>query len=122
MSIGQFLVLVFIGITSGCLSGFLGLGGGIIIIPMLVYLLGYSQQAAQGTTLGFLVLPVGIFAALQYYKAGDINLPAVIIISLVFIPVSYLASKYATNLDQNLLRKLFAFILVVVAIKMFLQK
>jgi uncharacterized membrane protein YfcA len=122
MNTQEIITLIIIGVLSGCLSGFLGLGGGIIIIPMLVYLMGFSQQAAQGTTLGVLALPVGLLAAFQYYKAGMVNIKAVIIIAVIFIPASYIASKFATDVYSGILRKMFALILMVIAVKMFTAK
>ncbi len=68
-------ILIIIGLVAGYLSGLMGLGGGIIIIPALVYLLGFSQQTAQGTTLALMVLPIGLIAANQYFKAGHVNIP-----------------------------------------------
>ncbi len=116
------VILVSIGISAGYLSGLMGLGGGIIIIPALVYFLGFSQQSAQGTTLGLMVLPIGLLAAIQYYKSGNIDIKAALIIAVAFAGSSYFGSKMAVSIDQNTLRKIFAVLLIVVALKMLLQK
>lgn len=122
MTLSTIIILLTIGIASGYLSGLMGLGGGIIIIPALVYFLGYSQLTAQGTTLGMLMLPVGFLAAFQYYKAGHIDVKSVLIIAVGFVAASYFGSKTATTIDQGILRKVFATALLLVALKMFFQK
>ncbi len=121
-SIENTIILIVIGIASGYLSGLMGLGGGIIIIPSLVYFLGFSQQAAQGTTLGLMVLPIGLLAAFQYHKMGNVDIKAASIIAIAFIGASYYGSKMAISIDQNVLRKIFAFALILIAVKMLFQK
>ena len=74
MNTETILLLILIGLAAGTLSGLVGVGGGIIIVPALVFFLGFSQQAAQGTSLGLLLLPVGILAVINYYKGGFIDL------------------------------------------------
>ena len=73
MTIQTVILLIIVGLAAGILSGMIGIGGGIIIVPALVYILGFSQKEAQGTSLGLLLLPVGILAVLNYYKAGFID-------------------------------------------------
>ncbi len=116
------IFLLIIGLAAGLLSGFLGIGGGLIIIPGLVMLLGYSQQQAQGTSLGFLLLPIGILAVINYHKAGLINYKAVAIMVTTFLIGSYFASKVAINLPEGILKKGFAILLLTYAIKLFLDK
>ena len=65
-----YLILILIGLVAGYISGLIGIGGGVFIVPALVMLLGYSQKAAQGTSLGILLLPVGILAVYTYYQHG----------------------------------------------------
>lgn len=117
-----FAILALIGAAAGYLSGLMGLGGGIIIIPALMYFLGFSQQTAQGTTLGLMVLPIGALAAMEYYKAGQIDLKAVGIMTITFVAASYFGSKMATSIEPQTLRKLFAVTLIFIAFKMFYQK
>jgi len=115
-------ILLLIGLAAGLLSGLLGIGGGILIIPMLVGFLGYTQKEAQGTSLGLLLLPIGILAVLNYHKAGLINLKAVGIMVITFVAGSYLSSKYATALPDAVLKKIFAVFLLIYAFKLLLGK
>ncbi|MFN8243599.1 MAG: sulfite exporter TauE/SafE family protein [Ferruginibacter sp.] len=118
MDIQTILVLVLIGIGAGLLSGLVGVGGGIIIVPALVFILGFSQKMAQGTSLGILLLPVGILGVWQFYKQGYIDLNAVWIISLAFLVGSYFGSRFALSLPQETVKKIFATIMMLIAIKM----
>ncbi|MCB9448298.1 MAG: sulfite exporter TauE/SafE family protein [Flavobacteriales bacterium] len=117
----QILILVATGLAAGYLSGLLGLGGGVIVIPALIYLLGYSQHLAQGTTLGLMVLPIGLAAALEYHKKGFLDVRAALIMAVVFVIGSYMGSKMALQVDAVTLRKGFAVLLVAIALKMFFQ-
>jgi uncharacterized membrane protein YfcA len=96
----------------------LGLGGAIIIIPGLVLFLGYSQLMAQGTALVMMVLPVGALAAYQYYKDGFVEIKPALIMAVFFFVGGYLGAKYATHIPQGVLKKLFAVMLIILAIKM----
>lgn len=119
MSAQTIIVLILVGVAAGMLSGLVGVGGGIIIVPALVYLLGFTQKQAQGTSLGILLLPVGIIAAMQYYKQGHINLSYVAVIAVSFVVGSLFGSKIATtNLSDEKLKRIFAIILMLVSIKM----
>ena len=119
MDVQTILILVLIGIGAGLLSGLVGVGGGIIIVPALVYALGFSQKMAQGTSLGILLLPVGILGVWQFYKQGYIDLNAVWIISLAFLVGSYFGSRFALSLSQETVKKIFAGIMILIAVKMF---
>ncbi len=114
------LILLIIGLASGALSGLVGVGGGIIIVPALVYFLAFTQKEAQGTSLGILLLPVGILGVLQYYKQGQIDLRVVIIVSIGFLIGNFFGSKLSLSLSDTTLKKIFAFILVIIAIKILL--
>ncbi len=117
------LILLLVGLAAGILSGMVGVGGGIIIVPCLVYFLGFSQKMAQGTSLGILLLPIGILGVMQFYKSGYIDLRVVAIISLAFIAGSYFGSKWALGMPQETIKKIFAIMMLVIAIKMlFLDK
>ena len=123
MTIQTLLILVVIGIAAGILGGLVGVGGGIIIVPSLVYFLSFSQKSAQGTSLGLLLLPVGIFGVLQYYKQGHVDLRVVAIIAIGFLAGSYFGSKIALSLPQETVKKIFAIMLLLIAFKMlFLDK
>lgn len=111
-------IVALIGIAAGLLSGMLGLGGAIVIIPALVMLLGYSQQKAQGTALMMMVLPVGALAAFQYYQKGFVDVKAALVMATLFFIGGYFGAKFATQIPQDLLKKIFALMLVAIAVKM----
>ncbi len=118
MDLQNLIIVALIGIAAGILSGLLGLGGAIIIIPALVMLLGYSQQTAQGTALVMMVLPVGALAAYQYYKDGFVEIKPALLMAVFFFIGGYFGAKYATHIPQTLLKKLFAIMLIILAVKM----
>lgn len=123
MDIQIILILLLVGLTAGMLSGLVGVGGGIIIVPCLIYFLGFSQKMAQGTSLGLLLLPVGILGVLQFYKSGYVDVRVVLIIGAAFIAGSYFGSRWALNLPQDTIKKIFAAVMLIIAIKMlFLDK
>jgi uncharacterized protein len=112
------IILIIIGIAAGILGGMVGVGGGIIIVPALIFFLGFSQKMAQGTSLGILLLPVGILGVFQYYKQGYIDMRVVLIISLGFLIGSFFGSKIALSLPQDTVKKIFAVLMIIVAVKM----
>ena len=112
------LLLVLVGFAAGVLSGLVGVGGGIIVVPALVLLLGFSQQEAQGTSLGLLLLPVGILAVINYYNKGFIDMKVVGIMSIAFIIGGYAGSKLALQLSQETVKKIFAVVLFYTAFRM----
>lgn len=118
MSTYTLIMLLVVGLAAGTLAGLVGVGGGVIIIPALVYFLGFSQKEAQGTSLGILLLPVGILASINYYKQGFIDIKIVLIVSAAFIIGGFFGSKLALSISQDVLRKIFGTLLLVLAIKM----
>lgn len=112
------LLIILIGIIAGTLSGLVGIGGGIVIVPALVYLLGFSQKTAQGTSLGLILLPVGILGVLQYYKQGHIDVNVVWMLAVGFVIGGWLGGKIAVNLPQDTIKKIFAVLMILIAIKM----
>jgi len=110
-----------IGIISGAISGFLGVGGATIIIPALVVFLGFDQKTAQGTSLMTLLPPIGILAAIEYYKSGYVNIKAALLIALFFIIGSWISSKFAVKINPDILRKIFSIFLIIIAIKMLIK-
>ncbi|WP_342747855.1 sulfite exporter TauE/SafE family protein [Flavobacterium magnum] len=121
MTTGVFLVLICIGLIAGMLSGLIGIGGGIIIVPMLL-IIGLTQQQAQGTSLAVMLPPIAFLAVLNYHQAGQINWKYAIIISLCFIIGSYFGSKIAITIDQKMLKRIFGVVLLIVAGKMLFGK
>lgn len=117
MTLQTILILVIIGLAAGMLSGLVGVGGGIIIVPALIFFLGFSQQQSQGTSLGLLLLPVGIMAVINYYKKGYVDIKAVAVMSIAFVIGGWLGSKIALSISQELLKKIFAVVLLLVAAK-----
>jgi uncharacterized protein len=122
MTTSIILILIAIGIITGIMAGMLGIGGAIIMIPALVYLVGISQVTAQGTSLAVMLPPVGIIAAYNYYKAGQVNIKFAIILAIFFLVGSYFGSKLALNIPQSVLKKIFGILLLLVAAKMLLSK
>lgn len=116
------MILLSVGLLAGILSGLVGVGGGIIIVPALVYFLGVSQHEAQGTSLAVLLLPVGIFAVMNYYKAGYVDVRTTLIIACTFLVGGFIGSKIAIAIDQNMVKKIFGILLLVVAFKMIFGK
>lgn len=115
------LTLIAIGIAAGLVSGLVGIGGGIIIAPALVILAGFSQKMAQGTTLALLVPPIGILAALTYYKQGYVNVYAAVFIILGFVVGSFLGAKYLTGMSNDVVTRVFALFLIAVAVKLLIS-
>lgn len=115
------ILLIAIGLVAGIVSGLIGIGGGIVIAPALVLLLGFSQKMAQGTTLALLIPPIGIFAALEYFKRGYVNLPAAGFIIVGFVIGSLLGAKYLVGLSNVTVTRIFAIFLIVIAIRLLVQ-
>lgn len=122
MSTATIVSLIIIGLLAGVLSGLVGVGGGIIMVPLLVLLLGFSQHQAQGTSLTVLVVPVTALAVFNYYKEGYINWRYALVIAVFFVVGSYFGSKLAVDLDQKMLKKVFGIVLLFIAGKMLLEK
>jgi uncharacterized membrane protein YfcA len=112
------IIIIMVGIAAGMLSGLVGVGGGIIIVPALVYFIGFSQKTAQGTSLAMIMLPVGIFGVIQYYKQGHVDYRIVGILAIGFLAGSFFGSKLALNISQETLKKVFAILMIFIAVKM----
>jgi uncharacterized membrane protein YfcA len=118
----QVFLFLTVGVAAGILSGLIGIGGGIVIVPALVLLCGFSQHTAQGTTLALMVPPIGLLAAWTYYKAGFVDLKAAAIICIGFVAGSVLSANFATAIPEAMLRKIFGGVLLLVALKMIFTK
>lgn len=112
------LILLLIGALAGTVSAFLGIGGGLVVIPLLILLLGYSQKSAQGTSLALMLPPIGILAVINYYKTGNVNITHALIMSAGFLISSYFASKMAVKIHDDVLKKIFAVFLILYSIKL----
>jgi uncharacterized protein len=109
---------LLLGALIGGISGLVGIGGGALLIPALVYLYGMSQLRAQGTSLATLLLPIGFFAFWTYYKAGHVNFKLAMLISVGFAVGGWLGGMWAQHLSEAILRRGFAALLVVLAVKL----
>lgn len=116
------IIFLVIGLSAGLLSGFFGIGGGIIIIPALIYFCGFSQLKAQGTSLAVLLPPVGLLAFLEYYKKGNVDLKAGIVICITVFLGAMFGSKIAQLVPPTILRKSFAVFMLLISLKMFFSK
>jgi len=116
------ILYVLLGATAGVFSGLLGIGGGIILVPMLVLLVGLTQQQAQGTTLILLTAPFGLLAALTYYQSGYADLKIAAILGIGFFFGAFLGAKVATNIPNVVLQKVFGVALLLVAVYLLLSK
>ncbi len=122
MNLTQVLLIIFIGLAGGFLSGTFGIGGGIIIVPALVFLLGMTQSGAQGTSLTMMLAPVGILAVINYYKAGYVNMKYAILLMVFFVIGSYYGSKLAIHLPDKILKQAFGVLLLLAGTKMIFGK
>jgi uncharacterized protein len=112
------LVLVIIGLAAGFTSGMVGIGGGLVIVPALVYFLAFTQHQAQGNSLALLLFPVGILGVLNYYKKGYVDFRYAALLAVGFVAGSYLGSKFSLSLPQESVKKIFAVLMIVLAVKM----
>ncbi len=119
---GALVIAVIIGLVAGILSGLMGIGGGIIMIPALVIIFGFSQHLSQGTTLAAMVLPIGLLATLEYYKKGNVNLSVALCIAVGFFIGGYIGARYVSQITDLVLKKMFAVLLMIVAVKIFFSK
>ncbi len=122
MNLTTIIILVIIGLMAGVFGGMFGVGGAIIMIPALVYFLGVDQHTAQGTSVAIMLPPIGLFAAYNYYKAGEVNIWYAIIIAMAFMIGGYFGSILALKIPENLMKKIFGILLILVALRMIFSK
>ena len=113
---------IMLGLAAGTLSGLIGIGGGIVIIPALLFLFGFTQIQAQGTTLALMVPPIGLLAAWTYYRHGAVNLPAALMICIGFFVGGLLGAKVAVVLPNMLLRRMFGAGMIVLGLQLVFGK
>ncbi len=111
-----------IGVAAGVLSGLVGIGGGVVIVPALVLLMGMSQQTAQGTTIAMLVLPVGILGAWVYYRQGYVVIPAAALLAVGLFVGSLVGARIAVALPAAVLEKIFGLMAILIGLKMILMR
>ena len=122
MSISTFIILIVIGLLAGILSGLVGVGGGIVMIPLLIIFLGLTQHQAQGTALFAMLPPIGILAAINYYKAGFVKWEYAAVIALTFVIGGYFGSKLSLSLPPQTVKRVFGVIMLIGAIKLITSK
>lgn len=122
MTTQTIITLAIIGLITGALGGMMGIGGGLIMIPALIFFFGFTQHQAVATSLAVMLPPVGLFAVYNFYKAGHVNIGYAAIIAAMFIIGSYVSSKFALKIPSDVLKKVFSVFLFLVAIKMFFSK
>jgi hypothetical protein len=118
----QIIGFLLLGVIAGILSGLLGIGGGLIMVPVLVYIFGFSQHTSQGTSLAVMIPPVGFLAVWKYYQAESVNLTAALILAIGFVLGGLIGGHFAVNLEDLQLRRIFGICMLVVAIKMIFSK
>ncbi len=121
MSLQEAVILLLIGLAAGIFGGMVGLGGGVIMIPAMVFFMGMTQLEAQGTSLAVMLPPVGLFAVMNYYKSGNLNIRYALLISLAFLIGGYFGSKIALNIPISLVKKIFAISLIAIAVRMIIK-
>lgn len=112
------IILLLIGLFAGAMSGFIGIGGGVVMVPALVYIMGLSQHEAQGTSLILMLPPIGILAVMNYYKADQVNVTYGIIIAIAFVVGGYFGSKLALKLSPSVVKLVFGVLMLYISFKM----
>ena len=112
------IYLILIGLAAGFLGGMVGIGGGVIIVPALVLLLGLSQHQSQGISLAMLLFPVGILGVINYFKKGHVDFKYAGLLAVGFLVGSYLGSKFSLSLPQDTVKKVFAVVMILLALKL----
>ena len=114
----EILAYITLGLAAGALSGLIGIGGGVIIVPALVFLFHFSQHRAEGTTLALLIPPVGLLAVMPYYRNGHVDLRVAALVALGFLFGGLGGGHLANALPEATLQRLFGAVLLLLALKM----
>ncbi len=122
MSFSTLIVLIIIGLLAGMLSGFVGVGGGLLMIPLLMMFLALSQLEAQGTAIVAMLPPIGILAAINYFKSGYVKWEYAVVIALTFVIGGYFGSKWSLSLNPEIIKKVFGVVMLFAAIKLIFTK
>lgn len=115
-------LFILLGLVAGLLSGLIGIGGGVIIVPALLFLFGFSQHQAQGTTLALMVPPIGLPAAWTYYKQGNVNFEVTLLICAGFFLGGFIGARFATDLSNVALERIFGVAMLLIGVKMLVAK
>ncbi len=114
----EIAIVLVLGLAAGILGGFIGVGGGVLIVPVLVLVLGFDQHLAVGTSLGALLPPVGILGAWEYYKHGHLNITYALLLGLGLLIGGYIGAVYAVGMSGTTLRRIFAIFLLLTSLRM----
>ena len=118
MKMQEILILIAIGLAAGVLSGMFGIGGGVIMVPALVFFMAMSQHSAQGTSIGLMLMPIGILAAYNHHQEGNLIIKFGLIIAAAFVVGGYFGSKFSLGIEEVILKKSFGVLMLVIALKM----
>ena len=121
MDLTSLLTLLLIGVAAGVLSGFIGSGGGLLIVPALMYFMGLSQMAAQGTSLALMLPPIGALAVMNYWKAGEVDIGAASVMVVAFVAGGYFGRRIALAMDPLKVRLAFGIVMLLGALRMIIQ-
>ena len=116
------LAYIFLGLCAGTMSGLVGIGGGIIIVPALVFFFKFAQHTAQGTTIAMLIPPVGILAVVTYYRYGMVDLKAAALLCIGFVAGALIGARLATGMQSMMLEKIFGGILLLISLHMLFRR
>ncbi|MEM9154551.1 MAG: sulfite exporter TauE/SafE family protein [Cyanobacteria bacterium P01_F01_bin.33] len=116
------LPFLLLGLAIGTMSGAIGIGGGVLITPALVYMFGFSQHEAQGTTLALLVTPIGLLAAWTYHQRGLVDVRVALLICLGFVLGGLIGAQFAVELPELTLKRVFGIAMLLIALRMILSK
>ena len=116
------LILLAVGLFAGFLSGLIGIGGGIVIVPVLVYMLQMNQKQDQGTPLFMFMLPIGVLGVYNYYREGQVDFRSALMMCATFVIGSYFGSKTALAIDTKVVKQIFGAMIILIGVKMLLNK
>ncbi len=122
MTVTQFILLAIIGLMAGLFSGTFGVGGAVIVIPALVFLLGLSQHQAQGTSLAFMIPPVTLMATMIYWKNGYVNWKFALVLAVMFVIGTYFGTQISLHIPDKILKKIFGGMMLIIALKIIFSK
>src|SRR5262245_34714686 len=122
MTFTSVLIILVIGIVAGVFSGFIGIGGGLVIVPALVYFFQMDQHSAQGTSMAMMLPPIRILAVLNYHTEGMVDWRIAAILCVTFLAGSFLGSKAAISLPAETVKKIFGAVIIIVGIKMIFER
>ena len=118
----DFIILILVGLLAGFVSGGIGVGGGVVIVPALVFIMGFTQHQAQGTSLAVMIAPIGLISAYNYYRYGYVNVKFALILLITFFIGTYFGSLTAVHLPDKILKKAFGAILLITSLRMIFNK